>query len=313
MQRRRRSFLSGCAGLAGAAALGVARADGPAAPPADILASRTPPDLTVMDLEVEGDKKLANRFTLFVPNHLARGERVPLLVLLHGLGETWNPTVGVYAWVERYGLGNAYARLRRPPVGRTSRATNLLPDARIAEINAALAADPFRGLAVACPFTPNIGKLSQPDAAYDAYARWIVEVVIPRARREAPVFADPAHTALDGVSLGGQVGIEIMARRPEAFGVWGAVQGAYNAARIPSYVERIAAAFAKAPRGPRPAIHIETSEADPFKAANLNLAAMLQKKGVAVDLLVLPGLHDQVFLREAGTLEMLRWHDLRLR
>ena len=266
-----------------------------------------------MDLTVEGDKKLANRFTLFIPNHLGKDERVPLLVLLHGLGETWDTTVGVHAWVERYGLGTAYARLRRPPIARTSRQLNLLPDARIAELNTTLAAQPFRGMAIACPFTPNIGKLRNADAAYGAYAAWIADVVVPRARKEAPVIADAAHTGLDGVSLGGQVGIEVFIRRPEVFGVYGAVQGAFNTGRLPTYAEKIAEAMARAPRGSKPSIHLETSESDPFKETNLSLSAMLTKKGVPHDRVVLSGLHDQVFLREAGTLEMLLWHDRRMR
>lgn len=312
----RRSFLTDFAGLAGALALGatrVARADGNKPPPADVLASRTPPDFTVMDLEVDGDKKVANRFALFVPNHLGKDERVPLLVLLHGLGETWDTTVGVYAWVERYGLGTAYARLRRLPIAHTSRQLNLLPDARIAELNASLAAQPFRGMAIACPFTPNLPKLPNAEAAFDAYASWIADVVVPRARKEAPVIADAAHTILDGVSLGGQVGMEVFIRRPEVFGVWGGVQSALNAVRLPVYADKIAAAFAKSPRGPKPSIRIATSEADPFREGNVSLSAMLTKKGVANDLVILAGLHDQVFLREAGSLEMLLWHDRRMR
>jgi len=307
----RRSFLSG---LAGAMALSSVRPSHAEAPPtaagADGLASRAPPDLTVLDLEVEGDKRLATRFTLFIPNHLARDERVPLLVLLHGLGETWDPGIGAYAWVERYGLGTSYARLRRPPLARTSRQLGLFPDAHLAELNASLAAQPFRGMAVACPFTPNVSKMPSPDGALDAYAAWISDVVIPRARKEAPVVPDAAHTAIDGVSLGGYVGLEVFLRRPEVFCAWGGVQSALNAVRLPAYADKLAASLGKSPQ---PSIHLETSQADPFRETNTALAAMLAQKGVPSSLTVLPGLHDQVFLREAGTIEMLLWHDRRMR
>ena len=310
LPQNRRAFLTG---LAGALALpGAAAAEGFPGANADGLQSRAPPDFTVLDLDVAGDRKIATRFTLFVPNHLARDERVPLLILLHGLGETWDPGIGVYAWVERYGLGSAYARLRRPPVGRAWRSGNLFPDARLSQINASLAAQPFRGMAVACPYTPNVSKLPLPEAALDAYASWIVDVVIPRARKEAPVLQDPAHTAIDGVSLGGYVGIEVFLRRPDAFAAWGSVQGAVNAVRLAPYADKLAAALGKA-KSPRTSIHLETSEADPFREVNVGLSTLLTKKGVANDLLVLPGMHDQVFLREAGTLEMLLWHDRRLR
>jgi hypothetical protein len=307
----RRSFLTGLAGLtaAGAAGLSLGRT-ALGDPPADGLASRAPPDFTVLDLEVGGDRKLATRFALFVPNHLARDERVPLLVLLHGLGETGDSGTGAFAWVERYGLGTAYARLRRPPIARTSRQASLLPDARLSALNASLAAQPFRGLAVACPYTPNVGKLPDPEGALDAYAAWIADVVIPRARKEAPVLPEAAHTGLDGVSLGGYVGVEVFVRRPEAFAAWGCVQGAANAVRLGRYADKLSAALAKAPRT---SVHIETSEADPFRETNTALSAMLTRKGVANDLVVLPGQHDQVFLREAGTMEMLLWHDRRLR
>ncbi len=104
---------------------------------ADGLQSRAPPDSApCSDLEVAGDKKLATRFTLFVPNHLAKDERVLLLVLLHGLGETWDTGIGVWAWVERYGLGTAYAqawwRLRRS--GAASGRATSFSDARLADI-----------------------------------------------------------------------------------------------------------------------------------------------------------------------------------
>ena len=311
---QRRSFLKS---LAGAAALGAAPAafaagKGPGAP---VLASRAPPAFQVLDLAVEGDKRLAQRFTLFIPVHLAKDERAPLLVLLHGLGETSSPDMGVFAWVERYGLASAYGRLRQPPVTRTSRDATLLPDAALATLNASLAAQPFRGMVIACPFTPNLPRAPNPPKAFDAYADWIADVVIPRARKEAPVLPDAAHTSIDGVSLGGYVAIEVFARRPEAFMAWGGVQAAFNAGRIPVYVDKLAAAAAKAPSALRKqgVIHIETSVSDPLRDINLALSTELKKKGVPHDFVVLPGQHDQVFLREAGTLEMLLWHDRRLR
>ena len=312
----RRSFLHT---LAGAIGFGASRRAFAEAPPpafgADVLASRTPPDLDVLDLTVPATNKLANRFTLYLPKHLAAGERVPLLVLFHGLGETWNDEIGVHAWVQRYGLGNAYARLRRPPVARTSLDRTLLSDVRIDVLNGSLALRPFKGVAVACPFTPNFAKQPDPAAALDAYAAWITDTVIPRARKEAPVFTDAAHTALDGVSLGGYVAAELFVRRPAAFGAFGCVQAAFAPEKLPSYADRIAAAVATLPEGARSrvGVHIQTSALDAMFAVNVSLSSLLAKRGVANDLLVLPGNHDQLYLREAGALEMLLWHDRRPR
>ena len=282
---------------------------------ADVLASRAPPDFRVLDLSLDGDKRLATRVAIFIPNHLAKDEKVPLLVALHGLGETWDQGVGAFAWVERYGLGNAYARLRRLPVQRTSRQTSLLPDVRLAELNTSLAAQPFRGLAIACPYTPNVAKQPDPAAALDAYAAWIADVVIPRARREAPVFADAAHTSLDGVSLGGYLGIEVFCRRPDAFGALGCVQSAMSPLKVPVYAERIAAIHAAAIKAGRPAptFHIETTSSDPMHELNRDFSNELTRRGVANDFVVLSGQHDQTFLRESGSMEMLLWHDRRPR
>jgi enterochelin esterase-like enzyme len=263
----------------------------------------------VRDLHVPGDRALGRRFTLLVPKHLAPGERVPLLVLLHGLGETGDERMGAFAWLERYGLGSAYERLRRPPLARASRRKDWT-DARLAEVNAALAARPFRGLAVACPFTPNVHRAPNPSAALDGYARWLAEVVLPRARAEAPVFDDAARTSLDGCSLGGYIGAEVFLRRPELFGAWGGVQAALGAHRAPAYAERFEKALAAA--GPRD-LHLLTSEGDPFRRANAALAAQLAKRSIAHTLRVLPGPHDQPWLREAGTIEMLLFHDRRPR
>lgn len=313
----RRSFLLNAlhlGGLGAAAAAGAlwplagALADAPKKPPPRALAP-PPIDLNVLDFSVEGDKALGRRFVLLTPKHLAKGEKVPLLVLLHGLGETVDERMGAYAWLERYGLATSYERLRRPPVARTSKRPDL-PDERAAAVNVELAGRPFRGLAIACPFTPNVQKMNRA-AALDGYTRWLTEVVIPRARVEAPVLTDAASTGIDGASLGGYIGLEVFLRRPDAFGSWGGVQSAIVAYRAEDYAKRLADAFKKA--APKPFhLHVQTSAADPFRAANELLASLLAKKGVPRDLLILPGPHDQPWLRESGTLEMLLWHERRL-
>jgi len=273
------------------------------------LAAETQPgDFEVRDVAVSGDRRLGQRFTLLVPRHpMPSGPSGPLrlLVLLHGLGETGDPRAGVYAWLERYGLADAYARLRRPPLARQSKLP-YWPEGRVEALNAALAAEPFRGLAIACPYTPDVYRAPDRTAALDDYAAWVADIVLPRARAEAPVSAEPAHTSLDGCSLGGYVGLEVFLRKPELFGGWGSVQGALSPGRASDYAERLAAIVARL--GPRP-IHLETSSEDPFRDANVALATALQRKGVPHELLVGSGPHNQPWLREAGTIEMLLWHD----
>ena len=66
-----------------------------------------------------------------------------------------------------------------------------------------------------------------------------------------------------------------------------------------------------AARPARP-VHVESSRGDPFLGASRRLADELSKRGVPCDLSVSPGPHDQPFLRDVGSLEMLLWHDRRL-
>lgn len=266
----------------------------------------TSPDLDFRDITVTGDKKLGRRFLLCVPKHLKPGEKVPLVVLLHGLGETGDERTGIYAWVERYGLATAYERLRKAPIARTTKRKDWT-DARLTEVNTSLTQKAFSGLCLVCPFTPNVHKTANPSASLDTYAAWIADTVIPRARKDAPVYSDAARTAIDGCSLGGYVSLEVFLRRPDAFGAFGGVQSAISEFRAPTYADRIAKALSK---GAKP-FHLLTSESDPFLPGNKKLAAEAAKKKVACDLRVLPGPHDQPWLREAGTIETLLWHDRR--
>jgi enterochelin esterase-like enzyme len=211
--------------------------------------------------------------TLAIPRHLAPGERVPLVVLLHGLGETGDEHAGAWAWLERYGLGTSYDRLR--------------------------AASSVRGLVFACPYMPDL-PIADP-RAFDAYASWLVDTVVARARVEAPVL--PAYTYLGGCSLGGHFSLEALLRRPGDFRAWGGVQTAIGAAAGVRYGARLAAL---------PGVHdllVETSSADPFREGNRALAAALEASGTRRTFAELPGPHDQAWLRASGTAAMIQWFD----
>jgi iron(III)-salmochelin esterase len=259
-----------------------------------------------LDLKLDGSRDLARRAIVLVPRGLADGARVPVLVLLHGLGETKSEDAGVRAWIDRYGLLTSHARLLHPPVGPESKRGDLTAE-RARAINDQLAERPYDGkLVLVCPFTPNVWRLADTRQALDRYADWMTSVLLPEVRARTPADPSPARTGIDGCSLGGFIGLEIFLRRPEHFAAWGGVQSALSEAVAPAVAGRLAAALASA--GPR-RLHVETSTGDAFYRANLALSRELKKKGVPHELAVLPGPHDQPFLREAGTLGMLLWHD----
>jgi enterochelin esterase-like enzyme len=264
----RRALLAG----AGAVALAIRRAR--AEPPAPA------PDLDLREVEVDGG--WSRLFVLAVPRHLAVGVRVPLVVLLHGLGETGDSRMGAWAWVQRYGLSTAYEGLRE--------------------------AGTLRGMVLACPYMPNL-PVADPHAL-DDYARWVVETVIPRARAEAKVAFDrPSLTYLGGVSLGGHFSLEVVLRRPDAFGAWAGVQTAIGRGAGERYAQRLAPLV----QGGRLAVLVETSTEDPFRPGSEALARGLSPSGAATTFVVLPGPHDQPWLRRSGTPRMLQWLDDRPR
>lgn len=237
------------------------------------------------------------RFILLTPRWQNPDSPVPLVVFLHGLGETMNARLGAYAWLERYGLGGAWQRLKRAPLERTSKRGDWT-EARLGEVNAELAARPFRGFAMACPFMP------KPKGPADlvAYGRWLEQSLVPRCRKEACVFDDAAKTYLSGVSLGGYVSLELFVRLPHVFGAWAGLQTAIGASSAEHYAERLA-------RSPAKPMLILTSTRDPFRPSSEALAAALSARKIAHTLRVIPGPHDQAWLREAGTIEALHWLD----
>ncbi len=290
---QKRSLELGRRQLVAAFALGLlpasARAEGEPEPDDDLR------NLRLLDL-TEGGR----RFVLVVPRYVQPGQKLPLVVFLHGLGETTNERLGAYAWVEKYGLGSAWQRLKRAPVERTSKRGEWT-DARLAEVNADLVARPFRGFAMACPFMPNPSS----PAEVDAYARWIEQSLVPRARKEASVVEDADHTYLCGVSLGGYVSLEILSRLPHVFGAWAGVQTAIGTFAAPGYAEKIAKGWSGKPHP----MLLLTSTQDHWKASSEALAVAFQAKKLGATYRVVPGPHDQLWLREAGTLETLLWLD----
>jgi len=246
--------------------------------------------------------KFGRKCLLLRPARVPETEALPLLVLFHGLAETGSEALGIRAWHDRYGLPEAYARLSSPPVERTLPRERYLTDARLLELNRDLAARSFPDLALVCPFTPNVFK-QHPSAPFlDHYADYVEQALLPAVRAATPTLAGPEHCGAAGVSLGGYVALEVFLRKPQLFAALGCVQAALSSAAAEQYARRLAelAAFA----GPH-ALQLVTSSSDPFRDATLRLTKRLSERGVSTTLEDLTGPHDQRFLREVGTLEML--------
>jgi enterochelin esterase-like enzyme len=213
--------------------------------------------------------------------------------------------LGARAWVDRYGLVSALDRVLAPPIAPTARRPDWTPE-RLAEVNTSLAASPFRGLAVACPYTPDVARAATPAAALAELTRFVVEEVVPAARALAPIAPGPGAVRIDGCSMGGPLALELFLARPDAFGGVGVVQPAMGPHRAPGYAARLRAAYAAHHRGP---VHVLTSQGDPFRPGARALARSLGEAGVPVALREAPGPHDQPWLRETGSIELLLAHE----
>lgn len=264
------------------------------------------PDFVQHDLMLDADKRIARRALVLQPTHVPAGTKLPVLVLLHGLGETGNELLGIHAWGDRYGAVRCYERLRRPPVKRLFPKYPWLSDTRVEAMNVELGERAFGGLVLVCPVTPNPHKVGPAAKTLDRYADFIEKQLLPAVQTKVPCLTGPAHTGLDGCSLGGYVGAEVFLRKPKLFGSFGGVQSAINVPSALRYAERIAQLAKSVP------VRVGTSSEDPFRKANEAFAKELGKRGVTHTLSVPPGPHNQPWLREVGTLEMLLWHERRL-
>ncbi|HEY0468011.1 MAG TPA: alpha/beta hydrolase-fold protein [Polyangiaceae bacterium] len=258
--------------------------------------------LSVRELAVENPGKFGRKCLLLRPARVPETEALPLLVLFHGLGETGSEALGIRAWNDRYGLPQAYARLSSPPVRRTLLRERYLTDARLLELNRELSARPFPDLALVCPFTPNVFKQNPSAPLLDRYADYIEQALLPAVRSATPVLASAEHSGVAGVSLGGYVALEVFLRKSALFTGLGCVQPALSSAASEQYALRLAA-LKSSPVAP--SIQLVTSSLDPFRDATQRLAKRLAEHGVTRTAICPTGPHDQRFLQEVGTLEML--------
>ncbi|GAC1552608.1 MAG: hypothetical protein NVS3B10_14700 [Polyangiales bacterium] len=219
--------------------------------------------------------------------------KLPLLVALHGMGETTDPVTGANGWLRAYEIDVALDALHHPPLDDDD-FRGLVTADQLTALNASLVARPYEGLIVACPYLPKeIGGA----VSFDDYARFLGDVLLPRVRAVAPAFADARSTGIDGVSLGGVTALTIGALQPALYGL--------------ESVERIAADLARS-IGKRP-LRLTTSEGDVYRDAIVALDQKLVERKIAHDFSIYPGPHDYIWNKGPGALEMLLWHDRTLR
>lgn len=244
-----------------------------------------------------------------IPAHAA-GERLPLLIALHGLGEALKgPAKGARGWIDDYWLPRALRRLRKPPLKKRDFLGISSPE-RLATFERELKRRPYGGLVIATAYTPPVfrGERLWQDAT--PYAAFIVERLLPRLRAETPAFADVNATGIDGVSLGGRAAIAVGLLRPEAFGLIGGLQPAFDVTELDDLASRAAQARQ---RHPALRFRLLTSSGDYYNRSTRALSDAFRARGVPHELRVIPGPHNYDFNRGPGVYELLLTHDRGLR
>jgi enterochelin esterase-like enzyme len=293
----RRAWMLGAA----AAALACSRSD-PASGSGPPLPSST--NVRLLEWELGQQPWGPARAAIVVPAWGSPEARYPVLVALHGRGEAVKPPAdGAMGWPRDYAMIHAVDRLRAPPL-RESDYLGFVDAARMTDTNASLAARPFGGIIVACPWLPDFHPAATVDIA--AYGRFVLDALLPRVRRETPAIDAPEATGIDGVSLGGVIALRIGLTCPESFGAVGGIQPAIAQGQN---AEWTALALAARARRPPLKLRLLTSREDYFRDAISGVSQAWRAAGVAHDFADVPGPHDYVFNRGPGSIELLVWHD----
>jgi acetyl esterase/lipase len=227
----------------------------------------------------------------------------PLLVALHGRGEAGRGLdVGAAAWPNDYQLDRLHQRLLAPPLSAHDLLEMTNPE-RLDRLNASLTRAPYKGIGLACPYTPHLDDQSVEGSR--AFGRFVIDQLLPRLHRETGSTADRRATGIDGVSMGGRLALFVGLTHPDVFGVVGVLQPALKVEEAPLVSELARAAMAKAPMR----LRLVTSEDDYFLAAVRAASSLLRADGVEHELLVIPGTHGYDFNRGPGGADMLLWHE----
>ncbi|MEO1269648.1 MAG: alpha/beta hydrolase-fold protein [Myxococcota bacterium] len=231
----------------------------------------------------------------------------PMLIALHGRGETRSPSVGARAWRDDYALGRAHTRLGRPPLTKADFEGLVHPD-HLRQLNAQLKALPYRGLRVVCPYMPDLTRSDQADVEH--FAQFILHQLIPRAGRLSGGRPKPEQTGIAGISLGGRVALLVGLSHPEAFGAVSGLQPALSPSEAPHFADL---AFQARQQRPGLLLRLVTSADDPFKPSVEALSTAWAERGLDHHTILTPGPHDYIWNRGPGSVGMLQWFDRALR
>src|SRR5260370_3931746 len=130
----------------------------------------------------------------------------------------------------------------------------------MADANSSLARHPLDGLTVVCRWLRDVRPAATADIS--GLSRFVLDVLLPRVRRETPALSSPEATGIDGVSLGGVLAMRIGLTSPQVFGAVGGIQPALSDGQEADWT-----ALAQSARTLRPGMKLRllTSHQDYFR------------------------------------------------
>lgn len=226
-------------------------------------------------------------------------------ILLHGLGEAHDEKLGARAWLDRYGLPRALSALQAPRTLEASSRGDLTAE-RAAQLRDALEQEPWVPMLVVCPHTPNLLKKGTPESRFTAFSQEL-DALIAAVTQEHELVKP--RLALGGCSMGGGIALELAHLWKAKLACVSGLQAA-----IVTRAGELPALFAQG-TNPTTPLQLVTSQGDPFRAGNERLFQALKASAPGRDVTFLcpPGPHDQPWLRNVGTLEMLAFMSNRLK
>ena len=245
------------------------------------------------------------RAVVIVPSWTKPGEKLPVLIALHGRGEAnKGPVEGVMGWPRDYALLRAIERVCSPPI--TERRPRGLrrpeaPHRHECGAQRESVQGPRRRVPVPARRRSPQGRaheglrtLPPRDGAARACAPSCR--CRPRRRRRASTACRSAEPWRCAWASG----------TPRCSAPWAALQAALGDDQVTEFTE-----LAKAARGKNPSLKLRllTSKEDYFRGAIAHTSAAWKAAGIDHDYADVPGPHDYPFNRGPGAIEMLVWHD----
>jgi hypothetical protein len=223
-----------------------------------------------------------------------------LVVALHGRGEALKgPIDGPWGWPRDYALFRAIERLHAPPL-ISEDFEGLVTPAERAAYNEALAAAPYAGLVVVCPYLPDLPRDDLKAAR--VYGRYLATTLVPWARAHLPVRRNARDTVVDGVSLGGFAALAAGLSHPTVFGAVGGLQPAISDGQFPEWLDLARAARTA---NPEQQLRLVTSQKDFFRGVTSRFSAALTQANIAHRFQLTQGPHDYVWNRGPGAFALL--------